>query len=89
MNFRADAFGHKTDEETGDTTFYALSQKFEKADEITKVNIVFTDYTLSKDGTLTPGSETVLREGSKPQVWKTGHLELDPILVAFEAPASD
>jgi hypothetical protein len=33
MNVRADPFGHITDEETGDTTFYALSQKFEKPDD--------------------------------------------------------
>lgn len=90
MNVRVDAFGHKTDEETGDTAFYALSQKFTKEDDKTKASIVFTDYTLTKDGTLTPGPEVVLvPEGSKPQIWKTGHLEFDPILVAYETPSRE
>jgi hypothetical protein len=30
---RAHTFGHVIDEETGDLTFYALSQKYEVADE--------------------------------------------------------
>lgn len=90
LGVRVDAFGHKTDEETGETTFYALSQKFSKENDVTKVSIVFIDYTLSKDGTLTPGAEVVLvPDGSKPQVWKTGHLEFDPILVAYETPSRE
>jgi len=30
----------------------------------------------------------LIKDGSKPQLWKTGSLELDPILIAYEAPAS-
>jgi len=55
LGVRADTFGHITNDETGDTTFYGLSQKFEKTDDKTTVSIVFNEYTLSKDGTLTPG----------------------------------
>ena len=90
MGVRADAFGHKTDNETGDTTFYVVSQKFTKENEQTKVSIVYTDYVLAKDGTLTPGAEvTLVNEGSKPQIWKTGHLEMDPILVMYETPSRE
>ena len=30
----------------------------------------------------------MIKDASKPFLWKTGHLEFDPILIAYEAPAS-
>lgn len=88
LGIRAETFRHKFDDETGDLTFYGLSQKYETKNNKQSVNIVLTDYTYSKDGTLTSRkTKKVIKGGSKPQVYSTGPNKKDPILIIYEAPA--